>query len=231
MPSDTSEPRPFLEQVESFFVATVQQGLALRPGDIEVARDWERRGVPFDVVRRGVADGVRRFLETAEPHQPLPGVLKYYRTFVEAEFRTWQRARVLGMGVAAAPRAVAPSMDLAERAIDVLTAWATQAGDVAARAVFQTAVDRIRSRERGRPIGDLLDALDDWIAVELLARTSSDASWHGHVAAALGAARQRGVGTAALADLERAAIRAAAAEYAGYSGLVDACLAGREEQR
>lgn len=231
MPSDTSEPRPFLEQVESFFVATVQQGLALRPGDIEVARDWERRGVPFDVVRRGVADGVRRFLATAEPHQPLPGVLKYYRTFVEAEFRAWQRARALGMGIAAAPRAVAPSTDLAERALEVLTAWATQAGDAPSRTVFLAAADRVRARERGRPVGDLLDALDDWIASELLARTAADATWRGQVAAALQAARRRGVGTAALADLERAEFRAAAAEHAGYSGLVDACLAGREEHR
>lgn len=225
MPPDASEPRPFLEQVESFFMATVRQGLALRPGDVDVVRDWERRGVPFDVVRRGIADGVRRFLATAEPHQPLPGVLKYYRTFVESEFKAWQRARALGIGGAAVPRVVAPATDLAGRALGILAAWAANAPDGPTRTAYEHAAARIRERDPERPVGEVLEAVDDAIAAALVAGTPADAPWRAGMAAALEAARRRGVGTAALAEMERAEIRAAATEVAGYAGLVDACLA------
>ena len=71
----STDERPFLEQIESFFLETVQQGLALRPSDVEITKDWEKRGVPVEVVRKGIADGIQRFLATAAPSQPLPGVL------------------------------------------------------------------------------------------------------------------------------------------------------------
>ena len=229
MPPDAADSRPFLEQVESFFMATVQQGLALRPGDVEIARDWDRRGLPFDVVRRGIADGVRRFLATAEPHQPLPGVLKYYRTFVEAEFKAWQRARALGFG-GVSPRPVAPASDLATRAGGILERWAGEATDGVVRAIFERAAVAVRESAPDRPIGQVIEELDDRIAADLLDAMPDDAPWHPRIEAALAAARRRGVGAAALADLERAEVRAAAAEFAGYAGLVDACLAeGRDE--
>lgn len=230
MPPDAADTRPFLEQVESFFMATVQQGLALRPGDVEIVRDWDRRGMPFDVVRRGVADGVRRFLATAEPHHPLPGVLKYYRTFVEAEFRAWQRARSLGFGGATA-RPAASTSDLATRAAAILARWANEALDGTVQAIFGRAAVAVRTRDPGCPVGQVLEEIDDRLALELLAALPDDASWRPRVEAALVAARRRGVGAAALADLERAEIRAAAGEFAGYAGLVDACLAeGRGEE-
>ncbi len=225
MPPDAAESRPFLEQVESFFMATVQQGLSLRPGDVDIARDWESRGVPFNVVRRGIADGVRRFLETAEPHQPLPSVLKYYRTFVEAEFKVWQRSRALGIGGATMPRVVAPATDMAGRAIGILAAWAADAQDAMQRGIYERATELIRTRDTGKPIGAVLEEIDDRIAAELMAGTAADAPWRARVASTRIAARRRGVGLAALAELERAETRAAATELAGYPGLVDACLA------
>lgn len=230
MPPDANETRPFLEQVESYFLVTVQQGLALRPGDVEVARDWERRGVPFEVVRRGVADGVRRFLASAEPHQPLPSVLKYYRTFVENEFKAWQRARALGLGGAAIPRTVAPAVDMAARALRILARWEGAQADEARRTVYAQAAARIREREPGVPVGAVLEDVDDAIAAALVAATPADAPWRAGKEAALDAARRRGVGASALAELERAEIRAAAAEVAGYEGLVDACLAAPGEE-
>ena len=64
--------RETLERLEAYFLNITRKGLALRSGDIDVLRDWMARGVPEDVVRRGVAEGVRRFLATSEPTAPLP---------------------------------------------------------------------------------------------------------------------------------------------------------------
>lgn len=217
----STDERPFLEQIESFFLETVQQGLALRPSDVEITKDWEKRGVPVEVVRKGIADGIQRFLATAAPSQPLPGVLKYYRTFVETEFETWKRAKMMGLGIASEP--VIKPVDMIQAAINVLSKWNDQAQNSKAKALFSKAITKLENRPQSQSAVELIGELDDWLALELLDNHGNH-EWRDSMKSVLEAAQMRGVGFEALKELEKAQIRLHAQQLIGYTGLVNACL-------
>jgi len=193
---------------------------------VELARDWERRGVPVERVQRGITAGIRRFLDTSEPHAPLPSSLKYYRSSVEAEFESWQRARARGMGGASDTRDTRPGPDLAAVAVDALRAWRDAAIEMERREVFERAMAALVLATPGTPVAALLDRLDDEVAAGLVAASPRDTRdrVEAEVKDALDRAMARGLGRAAAIDLERAETRAAAARHAGFESLADAVL-------
>jgi hypothetical protein len=228
--TDPVDTRSYLERLETYFLGLTRKGLALRSGDVDVLRDWQARGVPEDVVRRGVTEGIRRFLATAEPASPLPAVLRYYRTFVEAEVAAWRRAIEQGRVVVvqasppvAGARVVA---DLGAVALQVAEAGLAAATGEAARDAWRKALERLRTRPAHRSLLDELEAIDDDLAAGLLAAAGDAARERveARVRAAVDDARKRGAGYEARADLEKAERRAATADEAGFESLWEAVL-------
>ncbi len=229
-----ADPREYLERLEAYFLNITRKGLALRSGDIDVLKDWQRRGVPEDVVRRGVAEGVRRFLATAEPAAPLPVVLRYYRTFVEAEFAAYRRAveqgRIVAVAASPHPATGAPSADLTHGLGAVARTWLQDERDRAtsdgARAVWESALERLASVAACRSMVEALEVLDDEVLTGLLAAAPPEVRdrVEDRVRATVEDARRRGAGVDARTDLEAAERRAAAADECGYRSLLDAAL-------
>lgn len=226
MRDDSTDSRSFLEQVEAFFVSSIRRGLSLRSSDVDIARDWDRRGVPMEVVRRGISEGIRRFLATAEPHAPLPGVLRYYRTFVEAEFQAWRRARSQGIGPGVKFQRPSVAVDLVAVAMEILATWKMAASGDAERTVYESAAAMLLERATREPAGALLELLDDDIARGLIAALPAVTREKvlAEIKVGVAAARARGVGAEALGELECAEMRCAAAREAGFRSLVDATL-------
>jgi hypothetical protein len=218
------EPPSYLEQVEGMFLAAVRRCLALRPADVDVVRDWERRGVPVEAVRRGIAEGKERFLKTAEPHAPLPSVLKYYRTFVEAEFQAHQR-RVFRGSIVGDPGAVPvePAADPVLRARAVLEAWRDAAPSDAARALPTAALKRLDG-PTDSPGAERIAAADEALQQAALAVAPAEARERvkARVARAVADARRRGMGAVAVADVQASETRAALRDELGIASLADA---------
>lgn len=213
--------RSYLEQVEAFFVATVRRGLALRPADVDVVRDWEARGVPFEVVRRGIEVGVKRFLESAEPRRPIPAVLKFYRVHVEAEWEAYRRALAQGALPVERP-AGGPGRDLASEAVALLSRRRAEARTPGEAAAIDRAMARVKAAAAGGALVAELATVDDLLASAAIEAFPDLAA---RVRASVAAAAARGLGAAAMEDIRRAETRAAAAET-GYKSLVEALLAG-----
>ncbi len=214
--------RPYLAEVEEFFVSVIRKGLMLRARDVDAVRDWEARGVPLDVVRQGILTGVRRFLEGADPAAPLPSSLGYYRTFVEAAFATWQRATGLQrtfQAVRSQPRPVSP----VERALSILEGLASRAETPEAARRFESAAAHLRDLiARGVGPAEALDATDHFLVQTVLEEAPPPVRRRveERVRARVREAARRGLGETALRDIERAEARAAVAEEMGFEGLV-----------
>lgn len=225
--------REYLERLEAYFLNITRKGLALRSGDIDVLKDWQKRGVPEDVVRRGVAEGVRRFLATSEPTAPLPVVLRYYRTFVEAEFAAYRRAVEQGriVAVAAGPRPMATQgADLSSGLGAAARTWLEdereRAGTEAARAVWERALEALAAVPACRSMVEALEALDDEVLTGLLEAAAPEVRTRveARVKATVEDAKRRGAGVDARADVEAAERRQAATEECGYRSLLEAAL-------
>ena len=215
----------YIEQVEQFFFATVRRGLVLRPADADVVRDWEQRGVPLDVVKRGITLGVRQFVETAEAHEPLPAALKYYRSTVEREFQAHRR--LIGRGVIVDPgtEAARPAVDLATAALNLIRERRATSTGCAAEAL-DAAAERLRGTGAGGAVVDLLTELDDVLAGAAI-DAATETQRYGvveRVQEVVNLATRHGLGRVAVADIERAERRAAAAAL-GFRSLVDALIA------
>ncbi len=216
--------RPYLAEVEEFFIAAIRKGLMLRAHDVDVVRDWEARGVPLDVVRRGIATGIHRFLEGSDPTSPVPPSLKYYRTFVEAEFERYCRASGLQRTFDAmrARSRVAP-VDPVERALGVLARLAGKAASPAEARRYESAAAHLRGLvERGVGPADALDDTDDFLVQAFLAEARPEVRRRieARVRERVDGAGRRGLGPAALEDVARAETRAAVAAESGFEGLV-----------
>ncbi len=219
--------QPYLMQVEEFFVSEVQRGLVLRPADIEVIRDWERRGVPLPVVKAGLLTGIRNFLAAAEAHEPLPSSLRFFRRHVEEAMRAHQRA--VARGLVTTREVSTPEapdiLTLAQAAIDL---WmAAPDTPPAARTLLQDVRQALADQLSDEGAPSRLERLDQalaqrWIAVvapDAIARVEAD------IEAQARQAHKRGFGACAIEDLRHYAMREAAARF-GYHSLIDAILAG-----
>ncbi len=216
--------RSYLAEVEEFFIGAIRKGLMLRAHDVDVIRDWEARGVPLGVVRRGIATGIHRFLEGSDPAAPLPSSLKYYRTFVETEFDRYCRASSLQRtfdAMRSRPRVAA--VDPVKRALAVLARLAGKAASPGEARRYDSAAAHLRSLI-GRGVGpaEALDDTDDFLVQAFLdgARPEVRRRVEARVRERVDGASRRGLGPAALADVERAETRAAVAAESGFEGLV-----------
>jgi hypothetical protein len=85
----------FEELVEDCFVAFRGTGLTLSAVDAQLLKSWAERGVPFEVVARGIRRRAERALWDAKPNEPLLRSLRACRAAVEREIRHYL-ARVAG---------------------------------------------------------------------------------------------------------------------------------------
>jgi hypothetical protein len=86
--------------VAEFFVQLRGSGLLLSPLDAELVAEWERRGVPAEVVCRGLRSGHEALARDRAPGAGPPRSLRALRGHVEAEWRAYREGRV---GAAPAP--------------------------------------------------------------------------------------------------------------------------------
>ena len=80
----------FEELVQDYFVAFRGSGLMLSPLDGELASNWARSGVPFEVVARGIRRAAEQELRDARPGEPALRTLRACRRLVEAEIKKFQ---------------------------------------------------------------------------------------------------------------------------------------------
>ena len=217
----------YLEDVELLFLSSVKKGLSLRAGDLEIVRDWERRGVPFEVISRGILNGIKRFLADSEPTAPVPSGLRYYRTAVEREFEIWQRAAARGM--AGAVRQPAPGkkpvMPLLQKARLILVQRLANA-PFPQKKTYSMALAFFDDAAKETPLVDLVYQVDDML-VTGLGQTLDPESFHAvladvenHVRTAAG----RGVGRRAVEELRRKTLRQMVGQRFGFESLMDAVV-------
>jgi len=218
------EDRPYLAQVEEFFISTIRKGLMLRSSDIDTIRDWESRNIPVNIVCKGISTGVRRFLEGADPGQPLPSVLKYYRTFVEAEYESHTRAMARGISFDRNTGSDAAGGTV-QRGIDILERLAADAGTDTSRVVFLAAVERLKTSEIEDNV-EVLESVDSFVTEALIetAPRKTASLIMKRVDSRIDDAVEKGLGRMALEDVRQSALREAAAKEFGYPGLVTMIL-------
>ncbi len=84
----------FEELVQDCFLTYRGSGVALSPLDGELVRAWSEKGIPFEVVARGIRRSAEKALWDARPGEPLLRSLRACRRQVEAEINKHLRASV-----------------------------------------------------------------------------------------------------------------------------------------
>ncbi len=74
----------YLVTVEQFFLTLKDSGLALSATDYDLIQQWESRGIPVNVVCRGIENGVAEF-DRRNTRQSSKVGLSYLKVFVEEE--------------------------------------------------------------------------------------------------------------------------------------------------
>ena len=224
----------YLENVESLFLSSIKKGLSLRAGDLEIVRDWERRGVPEDVISRGILNGINRFLAESDPTESLPSGLRFYRTAVEREFDVWQRAAARGLASATMqkrPDAPArkpetrPGATIEERARTVLVDRLAAVPD-SQKAVYSRVLNFFDEAAGQTPLANLLYQVEDMLVTGLGQTIDPDRFKKicSEVEKDTNASADRGVGRKALEDLRRRKLRIAVAQSIGFESFLDAVL-------
>ncbi len=91
------ESASFEERVMECFLAHRGAGLMISPLDVQVVMAWSERGVPFEVVARGIRKAAERAVWDVRPGEPALRSLRACKREVEAEIKKW-RARSAGRG-------------------------------------------------------------------------------------------------------------------------------------
>ena len=84
-----TENQNYLVTVEQFFLTLKDSGLALSATDYDLIQQWEGRGIPVNVVCRGIENGVAEF-ERQNNRQSSRVGLSYLKVFVEEEMERSQ---------------------------------------------------------------------------------------------------------------------------------------------
>ena len=79
-----SENQNYLATVEQFFLTLKDSGLALSATDYDLIQQWESRGIPINVVCRGIKNGIVELEKQNTRHSSRVG-LSYLKVFVEEE--------------------------------------------------------------------------------------------------------------------------------------------------
>ena len=74
----------YLVTVEQFFLTLKNHGLALSATDYDLIQQWECRGIPINVVCRGIKNGIIE-LDKQNTRQSSRVSLSYLKVFVEEE--------------------------------------------------------------------------------------------------------------------------------------------------
>ena len=74
----------YLITVEQFVLSLKESGISLSATDYDLIQQWENRGVPVQVVCRGIETGFVKF-ESTNPRQPTRVSLSYLKVFIEEE--------------------------------------------------------------------------------------------------------------------------------------------------
>ena len=74
----------YLVTIEKFILSLRKSGLSLSATDYDLIQQWENRGVPANVVCRGIKTGFTEF-EHTNSRQPSRISLSYLKVFVEEE--------------------------------------------------------------------------------------------------------------------------------------------------
>ena len=74
----------YLVTIEKFILSLRESGLSLSAMDYDLLQQWENRGVPTNVVCRGIETGFIEF-KRSNPRQPSRISLSYLKVFVEEE--------------------------------------------------------------------------------------------------------------------------------------------------
>lgn len=74
----------YLVTVEQFFLNLKDSGLALSATDYDLIQQWQSRGIPVQVVCRGIENGVAEYDRQSTRQSSRMG-LNYLKVFVEAE--------------------------------------------------------------------------------------------------------------------------------------------------
>ena len=80
--------------IEQYFLSLTKKGVALSPLDYQKIKSWEKRGVPLNVVCKGIKNGIEFYRKTHGPHKPMPRSIKFCEGLVEKEFINHKRLRV-----------------------------------------------------------------------------------------------------------------------------------------
>jgi hypothetical protein len=83
------ENQNYLVTVEKFFLTLKDSGLALSATDYDLIQQWEGRGIPVNVVCRGIENGVEEFSRQNTRQSSRMG-LSYLKVFVEEEMERSQ---------------------------------------------------------------------------------------------------------------------------------------------
>ena len=74
----------YLLTIEKFVLSLKESGLSLSATDYDLIQQWENRGIPTNVICRGVEKGFIEFKRT-NPRQPSRISLSYFKVFIEEE--------------------------------------------------------------------------------------------------------------------------------------------------
>ena len=74
----------YLVTVEQFFLTLKNHGLSLSATDYDLIQQWECRGIPINVVCRGIKNGIIE-LDKQNTRQSSRVSLSYLKVFVEEE--------------------------------------------------------------------------------------------------------------------------------------------------
>ena len=78
------ESQNYLVTIEQFFLTLKNSGLALSATDYDLIQQWEGRGIPVNVVCRGIENGVDEF-DKQNTRQSSRVSLSYLKVYVEEE--------------------------------------------------------------------------------------------------------------------------------------------------
>ena len=74
----------YLVTIEKFVLSLKESGLSLSATDYDLIQQWENRGIPMNVIFRGIETGFIEF-ERTNSKQPSRIGLSYFKVFIEEE--------------------------------------------------------------------------------------------------------------------------------------------------
>jgi hypothetical protein len=138
LPEDAS----YLEHVQAYFLAFRGDGVSLSPLDAALLSDWKQRGIPPQIVCRGIRKAAEALLRTETPGSRLR-TLRACRATVEREYRRYE-------GLAAG-RGTTPQAAIQEAAPETLGEQRLKKARAALRKALQTASGAPQRRGGTRP--------------------------------------------------------------------------------